>query len=396
MNIVNVNLLVELINDEDNSNPFFNEGWTFSVDRYNFKKISDTELEVSFCFEADLTDKDEQGHLVQEIPSQETEEFQKYEEELNTILDLLSLTTSRGIRIKSGSYQLSAPGIGDSNRLSNKIPVSLRDSVALQKQYEAVKKENNVRLISGLRSYRLFESYEDPGDRITKLWSIIERVLGDEGGKILSEDKVKELTSIIEKWTDLTKEEKYRLIGRLKDTHKKSLLDSLAEGLDLMTAEGILSVADKKKMLSAWHKKRSTPVHGAILPKRDEEVVETLWEMESTVEGILHSRVTPKMIFYVVFNKNHVDKDFYERQGELLSKLKNDICALAYDNKEFEYFKGTFASILLNNNVALYFVTHDKAYEVKKGSFKEVNILDLDKYLMKVIGVLQIKINNIK
>lgn len=395
MNTVTVKLLIEPVNDASNSNPFFSDGWDFSIDRYTLKKVNEFEVEISFSFEAKLSEIDEDGTNIGILPSEELEEFQEYDEQVEQLLDLLSLTTKIAFRIKARSYELFANGIGGSNRIENKIPVVLKDASGLEKRFQALQEETkeNIKLKNSIRAYRQHLLYDDTGDKIAKVWAIIEQLHGNEQGKFFSKEQLIKIKGYFQSWKELSKEQVGKIVKRLEDTQQKSLMDSLVEGIDLMSYEGILSAEEKKKMLKAWRSKRSQPSHGTPIPKRDEEANDILWEMSSTVEGLLYTATQPKMLFYIVFHKSNVNKNYYERQGEVLSKFEGDYMAIPQEEISEEYFSKYLSNELIDDSSCLYIVTHNRVRIITKTEVEEFDASTSDKHLRVALDIVLKKLN---
>lgn len=396
MNTVSAKLLIELTNDIDNSNPYFSDGWSFTIDRYNLTKVNKIEVEVSFSFEADLT-KQVDNIPAQEIPSEHTEEFQQYEEEVETILDLLSLSTAQGMKIKARSYTISSAGIGSSLPTNNSSPISLNDIDGIQKRFSAIKKDKEVnkKLLNSLRAYRLSKVYEDVGDKIVKLWSIVEQLFKNEGGLLIADKfKLSHLKKCIKDLEGLNPDEKERLFQRVKNTPKKTAMDSLIEGIDLMTEEGTMTKKEKKDMLKAWWKARNMQAHGDIIPKRNEKVGDILWDMESTVEGFLYTYVTPRVLCYIFFNKKDVKKEFFERQKNMLNQLDEQYFALPVRELELNHFKEFLPQELIGEEANMYILTHNKIEKLGKENITEISTQEIPEILRQKFDKIIAKLNN--
>jgi len=194
MDKITVTGIIEITETSKNSDWYFSDEWNFKIGEYSFNRISEKELNVSFYFYANLI-KIEKGVNIGEIPSEHSDEFQEVEENLEIILDLLSLKFGIGLRIRKESYKFSSL-TGGSEAGSNKLKLEIDDIEGIQKRFQSIlqDKKNNKRLIAGLRLFRFSLWYSEPTEKVPKLYTILEQVFGGgEGGNLLTDDELKKI-----------------------------------------------------------------------------------------------------------------------------------------------------------------------------------------------------------
>jgi len=314
MEKVYAKLLIKFQSDADNYYLKFSSDWNFSIGDFQFSFIDEDSVQVSFEFSAELVEKEPSGQMVHIIPSEENREFQEKKDELDVILDLLSLSTGHAIKIKTGSVTLSASGIESSNPVENTKVVLLPDIDGVNKRFVFLQTQKNEGLYNGLRAYRMALSYEDSGEKIVKLWSVIEQLYSKSGGRLFTDEEYSTLKKLLEEWKELPKNKREILLKRVKDTPETSPMDSITKKVKLMNEEGHLSAEQVRALLNEWRSKRSSTAHGTRASNR-EEVDDVLWDIEGTVETLIGSQIYPKMIGYLIFQEADIKKEFLERQG---------------------------------------------------------------------------------
>lgn len=393
MNKVQVKLLIRFQSDEDNFHLKFSSDWNFSIDGFQFSFINENQVQVSFEYEAELSEEWADGQIAHRIPSEGDPEFEEKREKLEKVLDLISLSSGHGIKIQTGSATVSSRGIGSSNPVENTRVVVLPDVEGITKRLEYVKRRNDKGLFNGLRSYRMSLSYEDSGEKIAKLWGVIEQLYSKTGGKMFSSEELDKLKQLLNDW-DVSPDFKREIVlTRAKDAPEISPMESMVAKVKLMDEEGDFSPEEIRKILSEWRKARSSTAHGGRRSS-SEEVDDVLWDIEQTVEALIGNQVYPKMIRYLLFQESDINKEFLERQGFLVSKLKDGYCAYAIRFGDFEHYKTFLPNELTSNEASIYVVSHNEIHKLTKTNTQLVGMDDLKEPIKGFISTLQNKIND--
>jgi len=393
MNKVEVKLKIRFQSNKDNFHLKFSPDWNFSIDGFQFSFVKDDQVQVSFYYEAELSEKWSSGQVAHRIPSEGDPEFEEKREELEKVLDLISLSTGHGLKIQTGSATVSSQGIGSSNPVENTKVVVLPDIDGVTKRLDYVKRRKDKGLFNGLRSYRVSLSYEDSGERIAKLWGVIEQLYAKSGDKMFNNEELEKLKELLNGW-DVSPEFKRDVVfKRAKDAPEISPMESMVAKVKLMDEEGDFTPEEIRKILGEWRSVRNLPAHGAR-GSSSEEVDDVLWDIKQTVEALIGSQVYPKMIQYLLFRESDVNKDFLERQGFLVSKLTDGYCAYAIRFDDFEYYKTFLPNELTSNEASIYIISHDKIHKLTKTD-TQLSVLDkLEDPIKEFISKLQNKIND--
>jgi hypothetical protein len=393
MNKVHVKLLIRFQSDKDNFHLKFSPNWSFSIDGFQFSFINEDQVQVSFEYEAELSERWADGQVAHRIPSEGDPEFKEKREELEKVLDLLSLSSGQGIKIQTGSATVSSQGIGSSNPVDNTKVVVLPDIEGITKRLEYVKKRNDKGLINGLRSYRMSLSYEDSGEKIAKLWGVIEQLYSQSGGKMFTDEELEKLRQLLSGWDVSPDYKRDIVIKRAKDTPAISPMESMVAKVKLMDEEGDFSPEEIRTILGEWRSARSSAAHGAR-GSNSEEVDDVLWDIEQTVEALIGNQVYPKMIRYLLFIESDINTEFLERQGFLVSKLKDGYCSYAIRFNDFEHYKTFLPNELTSNEASIYIVSHNEVHKLTKTSTQLVALEELEDPIKEFITTLQNKIND--
>lgn len=393
MNKVQAKLLIRFQSDEDNFHLKFSPDWNFSIDGFQFSLINEWQVQVSFEYEAELSEKWADGQVAHRIPSEGDPEFEEKREDLEKVLDLVSLSTGHGIKIQTGSVTLSSRGIGSSNPVENTKVVVFPDVEGVTKRLEYIKRRNDQGLFNGLRAYRMSLFYEDSGEKITKLWGVIEQLYSKSGGKMFNDEEMEKLKQLLDSW-DVTPDFKREIVfKRAKDAPEISPMESLVAKIKLMDEEGDISPDEMRKILGEWRGARSSASHGSR-GLNSEEVNDVLWDIEQTVETLIGSQVYPMMIWYFLFREADINKEFLERQGFLVNKLKDGYCAYAIRFDDFEHYKSFLPNELTSNDASIYIVSHNEVYKLTKTNTQLVVLDELKDPIKEFITTLQHKIND--
>ncbi|MEI7425492.1 MAG: hypothetical protein WCK16_01005 [Candidatus Moraniibacteriota bacterium] len=289
---VSVKFSIIIANNMHKNRTFFSEEWDFTIGRYSFHRINEDEVTASFSFYAVLKEYDEQNRLIDECPSEYLPEFQEFEEEIKTVLDLLSLEVGRGIKIKDESFFFSSATCGDSE-INNNHPINPSKTGGLYNRLSIPNSENDKKVKIALRLYRQSVSTNDPREQIARLYSALEQLFFDGGNKMLNVEEVGQIRGAIETLS-IPSEKKKVIVDRLCNL-RKSPKTMIIENIELMYENEIISEEEKKKLVGTWNKYRSAISHGEIISKRDEEFDYVVAEIDTIVEAILKRSIAHRM-----------------------------------------------------------------------------------------------------
>ena len=289
---VSVKFSVVAANNTHKDKVLFSEEWNFVIGRYTFSRISGDEVLVSFSFNAVLKKYDENKQLIEECPSEYLPEYNEFEEEIETILDLFSLEVGVGIKIKEESFLFSSASCRD-GEVNNSHPINPSSTRDLYARLSKPETENDERMRLAIRLYRQSISTNDPRDQIAKLYSVLERLFSGEGELMLNKDEAKQVGTAIETLT-ISPEKKKVITDRIYGI-RKSPKTMIIENLELMYENEKISEDEKKVLVGVWNKYRSAVVHGAIISRRDEEFMVAVAEIDTIVEAILKRSVDQRM-----------------------------------------------------------------------------------------------------
>lgn len=384
---VNVQLIVELTSSTHKDHYFFTDDWNFQIDKYVFKKKNNNELDISFSFDAALTRYDDKKHITfQETPSEHARKFQGEENRLETLLDLISLATGHGLRIKPDSYLFSCSTSRD-NPIINDLPIEKPDTSAAEKQYQKLVRNSSRKkgLIAALRAYRRSLWNEEPSDRVPKLYSALEQAYGQgAGGNILSKEEVKKIGKFLES-IGITIKKKGVILNQISRIPSKSPNEVLVEKIGLMNENGEVTEKEKRDLFGFWRKARSIPAHGSILPKRGESIQLLLHDLESTVEALLYGEVRPKLLYYFVFKNGSLKPEFIKNKGKLVGTL-GGYSYFAVRNDEIKIYLQHISRKIIDAHEIVYIVSATVINSIKSdGSIVTINQQSLDGDLGKLI-----------
>lgn len=390
---INVTLEIELI--DERVPQIFGDGWDFTIKKYTFKKVSDTRVEVQFSFSANLHIV-EDGETVHELPSVHTDAYQEEEEKLDRVLDVLSLHMSCGIWIVPDSHRFTTATSRDGQRQSQKT-INRKTSDELEDQLSFLDdKDINQPIIRALRHYRSFLNDNELGWKITKLWSIIETLYGYKaGGSLMSivlKEEREDLYKKINSFSSLNNNQKAVLIDRLKSTQEKGIIEIISNRINIMNEEGTISDEEKAKMLKPWQKTRGKQSHGNIIPKRNQEELFSLFDMESFIETMLGNQLKPKILSFLVFEKDSLQDTVYKHYGKIVSKSRSILSLPIRSNnagfykKELKYYVKDKGSLIL--------LVHCKNIQcLRNDEWQETTKENLPKSFKNIVEKLQEKIN---
>lgn len=289
---VSVKFSIVIANNTHKNRSFFSNEWNFVISRYAFSKINEDEVSVSFSFDAVLKTYDDQQRVIDECPSEYLPEFQEFEEEIETMLDLLSLEVGRGIKIKDESFFFSSATCGD-GEINNNHPINPSETRDLYVRLSDPKTKNDKKVKLALRLYRQSVSTNDPREQMAKLYSALEQLFFDGSGRLLNKDEIKQIKKAINALS-LSPEKKKVVIDRTCDI-RKSPKTMIVENLQLMYENEIISKDEKNKLVGTWNRFRSAISHGEIISKRDEDFDFVVAEIDTIVEAILKRSIEHRM-----------------------------------------------------------------------------------------------------
>lgn len=385
---ISVKVIVKHTSDSHRDHFVFTDKWNFRIDKYIFSKISNTELEVSFSFEARLTRIDEDRHIThQELPSEYTKKFQVEEELLEALLDIISLSTRTGLQIKPESYQFSSSTSRDEPNVNN-LNIDPPDITSNEKRYQWLIKYRSKRkgLISALRAYRLGLWSEQPGYRIPLLYSSLEQAYGKGyESKLLTKDERKKIVRCLDS-ISLDKAKIDKVLYKLSEIPAKTLNETLVEKISLMNENGQIDANEKKKLFVLWAKARSIAAHGNILPPRGLGIQTLLHELQSTTEALLYGEVKPKLIHYFLFKESALKSQFVKNKGRLISKLGDYCCFAARNDMLMIYLKNIGGEIIIENEY-VYWISPNGVNRISNNNIVEsIDISTLDVLLQRLVS----------
>lgn len=289
---VNVSFSIQITSNTHNNYFFFSEDWNFTQDRYSFQRVSENEVKVSFSFEAQLIKSDEEHGKVYECPSEYLPEFQFYEEEIETILDILSLKSNVGLQVKEESFRFSAAGCKD-GEIHNDHQVAVDEAKKLYSQLSSSKNENDKKFKLALRLYRQSLLSHDPREKMTKLYSALERLFAAENKGLLEKDEIEQVKQALES-IPLSQEKKQSVLKRIEDI-KKSPKELIVEKMDIGYGDKRATLDDKRLLVTTWNRYRSKISHGEIVYKREQDFDIAVAEIDSIVDSILEYNLKEKL-----------------------------------------------------------------------------------------------------
>ncbi|MEP7167708.1 MAG: hypothetical protein ABI758_07090 [Candidatus Woesebacteria bacterium] len=290
---VDVTFSIIIASNTHKNRTFFPDEWDFTVGRYVFARVNEDEVSVSFSFDAVLKRYDEQGRLGMECPSEYLPEYQEFEEEIEVILDLLSLDTGIGIQVKEESFLFSSATCKD-NEFKNIHPILPSVTRELYPQFSRPLTENDKELRLALRLYRQAISTNDPREQMAKLFAALEQLFPNKREPIFSGEEIEHIKIALETLT-ISSEKKNVLLNRVRDS-RKSPTTLIVENIELMYENELISENEKRKLVGTWNKYKSAITHGEIVSKRDENFDYVVAEIDTIVEAILKRGIEHRML----------------------------------------------------------------------------------------------------
>ncbi len=310
MENITCSLDVQLTDNEDS----FGKGWDFTISVYQFQKISDSCVRITFSYDDEVTRRDPDGVLVTGH-NPWAKEYIQIEENLQTLLDLICFQTSGiGLKIVPDSLEMRSNSM-ISHRSEQSHQVSLRDHDDIQARFETTIKNANEELMDALRLSRLAANEENDGEKIGQLWGAIERLYANNPPRVLSsKEKREEIQAFIDRAKLIDDEDKERLKNTMNNTYKVSKPSVIAEKFDLISGNGeAMTTEQVKQKLDYWLNTRSIQSHGMVL-MRNHDVNMLANEMSHIMETALSAEIKPSKFVYVLYKPDDVGKDFLSSQ----------------------------------------------------------------------------------
>ncbi len=286
---VAVTFSIVVANNTHRNHAKFSEEWNFTTGRYVFNRISEDEVRVSFTFDAVLKKYDEDHQLVDECPSEYLPEYQEYEEEIEVILDLLSLEIGSGLQIKEESFLFASTTCRDNEFKNSRLIVPSKT----RELYPQFAIEENRGLGLALRLYRQSVSVNDPREQMVKLFAALEQLFYNKGKRMLTKEEIIQVRGAIDA-LPLPPEKRKIILDRVCDI-RKSPKTMIIENLDLMNGDELISEEEKKQLIGTWNKYRSVITHGELISRRDEGFDYVVSQIDTIVESILRRSIEHRM-----------------------------------------------------------------------------------------------------
>lgn len=371
-----VNATVDLLPKNDTYE--FTDGWDFEIDGFKFSKKDAHTISVTYAFETELIKEDEIFGRVHETPDDLNEELLQKEYELEILLDVITISTGTGLRISPDTYTFSYRG--GSSRSSSSSKIDLHDEDSIKERFHNLKEApDNVQ--DAFRFYRLNRLEEDGGERSTQLWSVVERLYGKQPDqKFLEEAEFSALKDFINSSEVIHEDKKVKLIESLGYINPINTLDLLAERIRLKNTEGQVSAAEKKALLREWKKLRGYQGHGEYV-LRSENLQDTLWDFEDTVELFLENHIRPKMYVVVAFK----DGSLADEWKKTPSHWKVGAWNFTPVRQNNPLTEARILERAIDGSEAVFVIDYKKIFKVTPGKSEEVQLAQLDKEFLKEV-----------
>lgn len=386
------NVTVELdlmLVDED---AVFGDGWDFKIAVYDFKKLSERRVRITFTYEDEVNRRDPETNITESGLDSYSDEYIKTEEDLQTLLDIIAYQKSGiGIRIVPDSRIMRSRTMTE-NRTERIHQTNLKDIKEIKDRYERTIKDRDEKLIDALRLNRLAANEENNGEKIGLLWAAVERLYADNPPKVLdSKEKRAEIDALIDSAKLMSNEDKTRLKNTIKNTHSVSKPSIIAEKFGLIGGDGkAMTVQQVKEELDYWISTRSIQSHGQVLA-RNQHVGMLAGQMDFIMDTALGGIIRPAKYVYVVFRPPHVTKDFVSARNAT-KKYDKDSRYTYFPMHKFAVFDDIHDRLrysLKTNRSEMYLIDYKKVVKIKRQkdtiiTFASVKNQDLRKLLRKL------------
>jgi hypothetical protein len=380
MELVECKLLLELPNLSNK----FGDSWNFSLDGFNFVKISAETVEVTFSYTAEIESTVE-GARVIDSPSHWDHAYIDTEEKLQRLLDLICLQKSGiAIRIVEDSQRFTYRS-GSSNTTTHTHVVEISELQDIQIRYDHLNSMDNDRLADALRLNRLASGEENVGEEIAQLWGSIESLYGSDLPKVLNtRDKRREINNLIDQAILITDDEKDKLKQGLGFINVKSLPAIMSEKLKLVNGNGTTMTPNEvTETLKYWRGTRSLQSHGSVLI-RDHTAHLLAGEMSFIIETILGAEVNPSRYVFIIFHPSQLYEDRFtdgtpidDGESGYVSKSIHQFAAINIE-KNLRYQ-------LNDDSSCIYLVDYAKVSKVTRSETILVGVGDLPEAIRKSV-----------
>lgn len=390
MENVTCSLDIQLTDNED----LFGDGWDFTIGIYQFNKISDTRVRVTFTYEDEVNKRDSDGVMISGHDSW-TDNYVRVEEELQTLIDVICFQTSGiGLKIVPESLEMrSSQMISHRSKQTHSIDLKHHDDI--QVRFETTIRNNDEKLLDALRLNRLASGEENDGEKIGQLWGAVERLYAGDPPKVLdTKEKRNELSGLIDQATSITDEDKKRLKNTVNNTYKVSKPSVIAEKFGLINGDGeAMSHEEIKSKLDYWIGVRSIQSHGIILI-RNHDVNMLSSEMDHIIETALSSEIKPSKYVYVVYKPEDV-KDFFEERRQATVKEHNGGYRSIPIHKfaAFDDMPQRLTYNLADESSSIFLIEYNSVYKITLASQELMEIEELDEPLKQVVAERMKKLN---
>ncbi|MBP9852835.1 MAG: hypothetical protein QG629_195 [Patescibacteria group bacterium] len=376
------------------SEHIFGDGWDFTMGIYQFNKVSDTRVRVTFMYQDEVNRRDPDGVMVSGHDPW-TDNYVRVEEELQTLLDVICFQTSGiGLKILPDSLEMRSSSM-ISHRSEQTHNINLRHHDDIQTRFETTIRNNNEKLLDALRLNRLAAGEENDGEKIGQLWGAVERLYASDPPRLLdTKEKRKELGNLIDQATSITDDDKKRLKDAINNTYKVSKPSVIAEKFGLINGDGeAMSHAEIKSKLDYWIGVRSVQSHGVIL-MRNEDVNMLASEMDHIMETALSGEIRPSKYVYVVYKPDDV-RDFFEERRQATVK-EHDAGYRSMPIHKFAAFDDMPQRLmhsLADENSSMFLVEYDSIHKITLASQDLVELEDLADPLKQIVEERMRKLN---
>lgn len=384
---------IELTDNED----VFGDDWDFTIGIYQFQKISEDIVRVTFVYKDEVTREEEDGGFVTGHDPW-SKSYVEAEENLQTLLDIISFQTSGvGLRLLPDSLEMRSSTI-ITHRSEQQHPITFKDRDEIEIRYERTIRDKNEKLLDALRLNRLAANEENEGEKIGQLWGAVERLYASDPPRVLdTREKRKEIKALVDQAVLMSDKDKKRLNGTVVNTYKMSKPSVIAEKFGLLNGDGEMrSVDDVKQELDYWVGTRSIQSHGEIL-MRNQDVHMLAGSMGHIMETALSGVVKPSKYVYFVYKVDCVKESFLSSQRAATKQDTGSGYSYTPLHKfaAFRDIPDRLRHSLLEESSELYLVDFRSITRIKKSGDEDVLLEGLqDAELKRLIEGLQNRLNN--
>ena len=346
--------------------------FSLDVGGFSFRRISDEELRVSFSFKTNPIVEDEHFGRVFEMPHQDNRDLMTKEAELDSLLDLLSLSEDIHLRVDHDTYGFTYRGGSIGPTLTSGDEVEFKgDAHLLGERFDSLKASGDG-IIDSLRFYRLSKLEFDGGEEAVQLWNIFERLYGEQPGeKYLSREEMDEVKGFLQQ-SSIPASKHEKVLAALNGIHPVSVKELYAGKIKLKNQDGTpMSLVDKKKMFGVWKELRNYHGHGTYI-LRNEALELELFNISDTVELFLESKVLPRLYHVVLFETGSLP-DIWQKSPSTIARGDwNAMYSRGSDRGLVQILKKT-----LHNDAVAYVVYPNCIVEVREDVHVEIDVNQL-------------------